>query len=284
MQLQPLRRLALLPRCQPSLFFVQPASVRSFAAALQVVRGRRARVRVVGPRRRRDQAVGAAREPAVDDGQDPPAIDRLEERLARPGVAELGMIRPRFRRDRGQRRRGLAEEPASRQLAEGRGGRGVQPGRRVDPAVAEGRGDRVGIVEEGQLDPVDRGHGRALVGGRPVVARGSSDGSRDEIGPSAGAATALAGSRTAWSRSSSTIAYGPDPTGCDRTGRPPSRRPACRAGGAPARSAGSRGPRTRRSRGSRSKRTVRGSTAVAVTPVHDPRRGPRRPDPGGRRP
>src|SRR5439155_18822411 len=113
--------------------------------------------------------------------------------------------------------------------------------------------------------------GRAVGWG---VASGSTDAGAADASPAAGAATAAAGSRTAWSLSSSTSAYGPEPTGCDPNGSSGS----AVTGVSASRWAGAIGWVARSMNppigSSRSNRTVRGSTTLALIPVHDPAPGP----------
>ena len=257
-ELQPLRRGVLAQ--MPAVALLRPAGVREeLRGGLQVVRGRAGSHRGRSPRRRRDQTVGAAREPAVDHGQDPAAIDRLEERLARPGVAELRMIGPEVQGHRGQGRRRLAEGPAARQLAEGRGGRGGpaptphRPGRRGRPRRPRRRRRRR-TARSGRSRAASRPRGRPA-GRREGVERGLARRDADRPPERRRRSPARGRRGPGRARRSRTAPTRPAAT---RTGRRPSRRPACRA----SRCAGAIGWVARAANppiaGSRSKRTVSG--------------------------
>ena len=187
------------------------------------------------------------------------------------------MIRPEVQarpRSASSRARGGAGFPAPRRGSRrppGRARTPRRPGRRGTPRRPSRRRRR----SDSSIRSIAGTVAPSWAAGR-VVARGSSDGSRDEIGPSAGAAT---GARRLEDgvvpvELHDRVRPRPDRLRPERVvGHPVGRR--CRA----RRCSGAIGWVARAAKpaiaGSRSKRTVRGSTAVAVTPVHDPAPGPR---------
>ena len=217
------RARGVLRPAMPAVALLRPAGVRRarFAAAFRSCAIAGLAVGVEGPRRRRDQAVGPAREPAVDDATIRSRSIASRSALRVRGVAEArdgragGSGRPR---SASSRARGASRLPGT--LAEA-SRRPPGPARTPRRARRRGRPRESASASSKKRSSIRSIAGcvAPLVGGRP--------GRRERVdrrlratrsGPSAGAATALAGSRTAWSRSSSTIAYGPDPTGCDPNG------------------------------------------------------------------
>ena len=189
------------------------------------------------------------------------------------------MVGPEVQRDRGERRRGLAERagcPAASPRVAAVGRVEARTPRRARPS-RKAAADRVGVVEEAAARS-----GRSRARWRPSWAVGRRR--RERVERRRGATRSVRRRRRRRRRSPARGRRGRGRArrartarsrpAASRTGRRPSRRPGCRRAGAPARSAGSRGRGSRRAAWSRSKRTVSGSTAVAVTPVHDPAPGP----------